>query len=322
MHTMTCLTADLRETPRAGYLLDSMRAWGSSRPGTTVWLHKRLCTHLVFYKEHRVLPIENPDWVVINTSAGKDSQAMTDYVVDCADKAGVPRERLVMVHADLGDMEWPGTKELAAEHAAHYGLRFEVVHRVTAAGERQNLLQQVEARGKWPSSTCRYCTSDHKRGPVGTLLTRLVTESRATGIRRRVNILNCLGLRADESPARAKRQAVSQDKRSSNGRRLVTVWLPIHGWDEASVWARIEAAGTRAHPAYRRLRRLSCSFCIFSPPDALVIAGQERPDLLDRYVEVEQKIGHRFRIELSMAEVRERVRSGCVPERCDGTWCM
>ncbi len=268
------------------------------------------------------LPIERPDWVVINTSAGKDSQAMTDYVVACADADGVPRERVVMVHADLGDMEWPGTKELAAEHAAHYGLRFEVVHRVTASGERQDLLQHVLARGKWPSSKCRYCTSEHKRGPVGTLLTRLTAETRAAGVRRRVHLLNCLGLRADESPARAKRPALSEDTRHSNGRRRVTVWLPLHAWDEASVWARIDQAGTRVHPAYKRLRRLSCSFCIFSPAEALAIAGQERPELLDRYVAVEEKINHRFRMELSMAEVRERVRSGDVPARCDGTWCM
>lgn len=267
-------------------------------------------------------PICDADWVVINTSAGKDSQALMAHVVDLADVHGVARDRLVAVHADLGDMEWPGTKELAAEHAAHYGLRFEVVHRVTKEGARQSLLEQVEARGMWPSSTCRYCTSDHKRGPVRTLLTRLVNEARAAGARHRLRIVNCLGLRADESPARAKRPPLSDDAGASNSRRLVQTWLPLHAWKEEQVWACIEKAGTRVHPAYRRLRRLSCSFCIFSPADALAIAGQERPELLERYVAVEEKTGHSFRVGLKLIDVRRRVLSGDVPERCDGVWCM
>ena len=32
-------------------------------------------------------------------------------------------DRLIVVDADLGRMEWPGTKELAARQAAHYGAR-------------------------------------------------------------------------------------------------------------------------------------------------------------------------------------------------------
>ncbi len=262
------------------------------------------------------------DWIVLNTSAGKDSQAMIDYVTRLADELGIPRSRLVAVHGDLGEVEWPGTRELAAEHAAHYGLRFEIVHRVTKAGVRQNLLEQVRERGRWPSSTCRYCTSDHKRGPVRTLLTRLARESRESGKRGPVLIVNALGLRAEESPARAKRAAWELDTRGTNGRRTVFTWLPLLPWNEAAVWARIEAAGTRPHPIYRRLRRLSCSFCIFSPFEALCIAGQERPDLLARYVETERAIGHRFRVNLSLVDVQKAVEAGDVPDRCEGSWCM
>jgi predicted phosphoadenosine phosphosulfate sulfurtransferase len=55
------------------------------------------------------------DWVVLSSSAGKDSQAMLDYVVEQCDRARVPRERLVVAHADLGRVEWPGTRALAEE---------------------------------------------------------------------------------------------------------------------------------------------------------------------------------------------------------------
>ena len=44
--------------------------------------------------------------VVINTSGGKDSQAMTILLSRI-----VPRGQIVAVHAPLGEVEWPGTVE-------------------------------------------------------------------------------------------------------------------------------------------------------------------------------------------------------------------
>lgn len=264
--------------------------------------------------EHVAAVLESADWIVVNSSAGKDSQAMLDLVVATADRIGVPRSRLVVVHADLGRVEWPGTRELAEEQARHYGLRFEAVHRRTAGGERQTLLEHVRARGKWPSSTARYCTSDMKRGPVRTLLTRLAAETRADGKTTPAVIVNCMGLRADESPARAKKAAWELDEAASNGRRIVYQWLPIHAWTTAQVWDRIRSSGVRHHPAYDLgMPRLSCCFCIFAPRDALVLAGRHNPELLDEYVEVERAIGHRFRVSLSLAEVQAAVEAGEEP---------
>jgi hypothetical protein len=68
-------------------------------------------------------------WIVLNSSAGKDSQAMLDYVVEQADGALVSRSRLLVAHADLGRVEWPGTRQLAEEQARHYGLEFIAVKR-------------------------------------------------------------------------------------------------------------------------------------------------------------------------------------------------
>ncbi len=45
--------------------------------------------------------------VAISTSGGKDSQAMTIVLSRI-----VPRDRIVVVHAPLGEVEWPGTVEL------------------------------------------------------------------------------------------------------------------------------------------------------------------------------------------------------------------
>ena len=49
--------------------------------------------------------IDRGGLVAINHSGGKDSQAMTIRLVE----AGIPRDQLLIVHATLGDVEWPGT---------------------------------------------------------------------------------------------------------------------------------------------------------------------------------------------------------------------
>lgn len=249
------------------------------------------------------------DHILVNTSAGKDSQAALDVTVAQARRAGV-EHRVVCVHADLGRVEWPRTQELAAEHAAHYGLRFEVVRNRTWG----DLLERIEARGRWPDANNRYCTSEFKTGPVRTLMTRLVRETRTAraqpitgpGARsgRRVRILNVLGLRAEESPSRARLQPFAFDAASSNALRHVDRWLPVHDWTTHQVWRRIARAGTRSHPAYALgLPRLSCSFCVLASRSALIRAAQLRPRLAAEYAAAEKRMGHRFRNDLSMSEV-------------------
>src|SRR5690606_4360748 len=115
---------------------------------------------------------------------------------------------IVVSHQCLGEMEWPGTLALVQEHAAAFSLRLEVSRYRDRDGREFSLLDYVRKRGKWPSSTQRYCTSEFKRGPGGRIIVRLARE--APG-----RILNVYGIRADESPARAKKSAFSRNARFS-----------------------------------------------------------------------------------------------------------
>lgn len=246
------------------------------------------------------------DLIVLNYSGGKDSNAAADVVMEQARAEGVT-DRVVMVYADLGEMAWAGTKELAVEHAAHYGVRLEVVarrHKLT--GLVETILERVAARGLWPDAGRRWCTSDHKRGPVLKLITSLVKELRDSGraIGRPARVLQVFGFRAQESKARAARTRYAPDRRASNGRRDVDVWLPIHGWTVEQVWTRIRAAGTRPHPAYAAgMTRLSCVFCVLASRADLITAVRLNPELAERYAQVEETTGHRFRQDLSMRQV-------------------
>lgn len=259
------------------------------------------------------------DWIVLNSSAGKDSQAMLDFVVRLAREQGV-MDRLVVVHADLGRVEWAGTQALAARQAAHYGLRFEVVRYRNEDGLEQDLLAHVESKRKWPGmGNTRYCTSDHKRGPVGTLFKKLVDEWRiAMGFKPRamkgvpqVKILNCMGLRAQESTEREAMVPFRNDERFSNSKRIIDIWLPIHAWTVADVWRTIGESGVEHHPAYDLgMPRLSCVFCIYAQPDGLMLAGKHNRELLAEYVRVEQKIGHKFNAKFSLESIQARLQAG------------
>lgn len=259
------------------------------------------------------------DRIIINSSAGKDSQAMLDYIVELADAQGYERAKLIVVHADLGRVEWKGTKELCQEQAEAYGLRFEVEKR-----PQGDLLDHIESRGMFPSSTTRYCTSDHKRGQIGKIITRITREVQGfRGTRRHVRILNCMGLRSQESPARAKKPNLERNARMTTQSRTVMTWLPIQDWTEDQVWDRIRQSGVRHHYAYDLgMPRLSCCFCIFAPKAALILAGKANPDLLEQYVQIEKKINHTFRKDLALAEIQEAVLAGEEAGPMDDKWNM
>lgn len=92
--------------------------------------------------------------VAIDHSGGKDSQAMTIRLVE----AGIPRDQLLIVHATLGNVEWPGT--ISRIEQTGFGLPLAI------AKPRRSFFEMVRSRGMFPSPRYRQCTSDQKRGPV------------------------------------------------------------------------------------------------------------------------------------------------------------
>jgi 3'-phosphoadenosine 5'-phosphosulfate sulfotransferase (PAPS reductase)/FAD synthetase len=253
------------------------------------------------------------DQIIIESSGGKDSQAMLDYVWALAGAQGV-LGRVVVVHADLGEVEWDqtvdlgedwfGTADLARRQAEVYGLRFVVVQRSGKDGKPDTLLDQIERRGKFPDARNRYCTSDQKRAPARALMTRLAGEQNPG---RPVRILNCLGMRGQESCRRETMAPFELDEgATSPTTKWVWRWLPIHAWTVDQVWERNLATGVPIHPIYARgLSRASCSFCILASKDDLLRAVELRPDLAARYAALEKRIGHQFRHKQPMSDLIE-----------------
>jgi 3'-phosphoadenosine 5'-phosphosulfate sulfotransferase (PAPS reductase)/FAD synthetase len=219
---------------------------------------------------------------VANHSGGKDSQVQLIHLLE-----RVPASQLVVVHASLGPMEWPGAMELASDQAAVACLPFIV------AKASKTLLEMVERRFEsrpevpsWPSASTRQCTSDLKRGPIQREVRRY---AKANGFK---TVVNCLGLRAQESPGRSKR-AVFSRMGISNSVLTWYEWLPIHHMRTTEVFEAIAAAGQQPHYAYALGNdRLSCVFCIMGSRPDLRNGRVEHPALFRQYVDLEQRTGY------------------------------
>jgi len=228
--------------------------------------------------------------VFCSHSGGKDSQAMYALL-----RATVPADQLVVVHSNLGEVEWPGV----IEH-----IETNIDHDLNIVKAGKTLLEMVERRFEsrpevpcWPSPKHRQCTSDLKRGPIHKFM--------RAEMKRRGSLLaiNAMGLRAEESSARAKKADWQLNKMMSKAGRKVYDWLPIHHWSGVQVFAKIDAAGQQPFHAYKSgNERLSCMFCIMGCDSDLRNAARQNPELAAKYIDLEERTGYTMFASGSLAE--------------------
>jgi len=232
---------------------------------------------------------------VVSHSGGKDSQAMLLRV-----RQLIPAERIVVVHVEMHEMEWPGTAEHALYATLLAGIPENRFFRLKAA---ENLLEMVYRRRQdrpdvpsWPSSVYRTCTSGLKRTPIENFMD-WITAAEGWPM-----IVDVEGLRADESADRAGEAAWEPHRqygvRCTKEGMVAKVprnwwrWLPIKHLDTAEVFATIAQFGQVPHWAYAAgNERLSCMFCILGRLDDLRNAAIHNPELYARYVQAERDTG-------------------------------
>ena len=210
--------------------------------------------------------------LVISISGGKDSQAMSKLLVGLRRRHRWPGP-LLAVYADLGPAEWPQSLEMCRRISRAAGIPLLVVRR-----PQGDLVAHIRARmetlrgtGKpyWPDAQNRFCTSDHKRaqidvllrrGPQGTMAFRGPAYARLYGALDDAFetwpdlVVSAVGIRAEESPARRRKQPLRVHERITTRRlrdlspaealarwegqgRLGLEWFPIFQWSEAQVYA-------------------------------------------------------------------------------------
>lgn len=214
----------------------------------------------------------------LSHSGGKDSQAMYALLSEI-----IPQAQVVVVHADLGRIEWDGVQD---------HIRETTTHPCNVVRANKTFFEMVRHRAAtrpdvppWPSSATRQCTSDLKRGPIYKFIRN---DMKARGATLGVNMT---GLRREEGPARAKRQPFGLNKTLSKAGREVYDYLPILEMSETQVFAAIAAAGQKPFWAYKRNKRLSCVFCIMGCESDVQHGAEQRPDLYQEYLDVEDETG-------------------------------
>ena len=273
------------------------------------------------------------DLIIINTSAGKDSLVSMDVIDRMARRAKV-RDRVWVVHCDLGRVEHPGTKELAAQHAEVMGLPFYIAY----SQSKGDLLEGIETRLEkykhdpvkgWPGKFARFCTSGWKTAEVSKLITAWISNLEAPDgnplggrsaerhLGRPLRILNILGLRVDEGTDRGKRPTM-QMKGKANSRRVIHEWLPVHGWPDEKVFKQMAKSKMSAHPWYAKGgKRLSCIICPLAANEDIVLGTMHYPKLAAEYVALQRKYDKPLkstkeyggRIEEMVKEGKRRARS-------------
>lgn len=238
--------------------------------------------------------------VAIGVSGGKDSDACAIATVAHLDAIGHTGPR-ILIHADLGVVEWKDSLPGCVRLAAKLGLELIVCRR--AAGDmmdrwegrwNNNVARYVDLSCvkkilPWSTPSMRFCTSELKAQVVSSALRkRFPTET----------VISVTGIRRQESSARAKAPVWGIDKKLSRKDAVGLVWNPIIDWLIEQVLATIALAGLPLHEAYTTYgaSRVSCAFCIMSAAkDLLAAVGcTDNHDLYRRMVALEIQSTYAF----------------------------
>ncbi len=128
---------------------------------------------------------------VVNHSGGKDSTRMLGLV---RNKFRDSPTYTVMADTGFEHQRPISAADFARQRCAEFGLDLTAVRH-----PRCTYLEMVKRRGMFPSPRFRQCTSDLKRGPI---------EKFICSLPQRI-ILNCVGIRAEESHARSRLQSLA-----------------------------------------------------------------------------------------------------------------
>ncbi|KKK82422.1 hypothetical protein LCGC14_2803540 [marine sediment metagenome] len=202
----------------------------------------------------------------------------------------VPKDQVVVIHAHLPEVEWEGTRTHIKATIGNY--------QYIECQAIKTFFEMVDHRQKWPAPAYRQCTSDLKRGPIEKAIRH---DLKAKGKKLAVN---CMGLRAEESPGRAKKDPFTAHKSLSKAGREIYNLLPIHDYLTHQVFNTIKQAGQQPHWAYSKgMERLSCCFCIMASDNDLHVSAIQNPELYIRYVKKEREIDFIFRHKKSLEEI-------------------
>lgn len=251
--------------------------------------------------------------VAVGVSGGKDSAALAiavDRHLRATGHAG-PR---ILVHADLGRVEWRDSLPACQRLADHLGWELQIVRRKAGDllhrwetrwernADRYANLECVRLILPWSTPRMRFCTSEMKTAVIRSALKRRYPDR---------DILNVVGIRREESAERARKPVASPDPDLARRGGSAFTWNAILDWSLDQVLRTIDDAGVPLHEAYTvyGCTRVSCAFCIMSSINDLTAAATN-PDNHDLYramVALEARSSFAFQGTRWLADVAPRL---------------
>ena len=227
--------------------------------------------------------------VALSISGGKDSSAMARATVEHLRNRG-SRAEIVLIHADLGEVEWQDSLPCCERLASHLNLPL-IVARRNAGGmmrrweqrwessvRRYARLETVKLILPWSTPSMRFCTSELKTAVIDSELKKRF---------RGRPVIQAVGVRRAESAARSKLPV----SKVGNARLNALTWNPIVHWSTPEVFEYLEPTPHLLHEAYTTYgsSRVSCAFCIMgSGPDLqAALAAPYNHTVYKRMVELE-----------------------------------
>jgi len=224
-------------------------------------------------------------WVCFSCSGGKDSGAAIWEASRLLDVWGHPKEKRMILHADLGRAEWDSTMPQVEALAKHFDLPLHIVknpahdmfsrweRRGDLGRERWSRYETTNLIGPWSTPGTRFCTSEMKSHPLGKYKKSLEGP-----------VITVMGLRRDESSGRAKTKDEVADKSMKRFGRDESLgdymWNPVASWSFEQVIAAHKDYGIPLHEAYGLgSTRLSCNFCIMGSIGDLQISSMQEQNV-------------------------------------------
>lgn len=251
--------------------------------------------------------------VAIGVSGGKDSDACAIAVDRHLDRIGHKGPRL-LVHSDLGRIEWKDSLPSCERLAQRLGYELLVVRR--QAGDmldrwegrwRNNVLRYedlscVKLILPWSTPSMRFCTSELKTAVIASALKKRFPKE---------DVINVVGIRRQESTSRSKMPVWAPHAGLTRKGSVGVTWNAIIEWPVQDVVYAIQEAGLSLHEAYTRYgsSRVSCCFCIMSSEADLIASAlcEDNHEPYIRMVELEARSSFAFQGNRWLADIAPHI---------------
>jgi len=239
------------------------------------------------------------DQFIVSFSGGKDSQVTLDLV-----SRVIPPDDFMVIYSDTG-MEIPSSLEIWEKTKKYYTSNYPQLRFHLAQNPQKDTVKLWESFGL-PSRIHRWCCTVTKTAPLYRDLKHLKRNGKQP------NVLVFEGVRAEESPARAK-----YDRKIGKNVKHAGVInaSPIYYWNTAEVFLYLFKRNLPINEGYRLgLNRVGCYICPFSSEWSEHLVNKKYPENIKPFL----KTIERQSVVSGIRDVNEYIKTGKWKSRAGG----